>query len=600
MIRRLGLLTLLALASLPLLHGSARGDDAASREAASPDPAELALTTSRVVIFKDGYALFVRTGTATVDAEGHVHTYDVPDAAVLGSFWAFAKDQRTVGMQAQFVTTTASREDTVACLSMLELLRANRGRSVSLTLSPEGSARGLIVEVLEQPATEPAAEPPAPRGRPSARARRADGTDVERTSLGGAYVNLQQVDGTHLILPISQVATLSGQDLVTQRTRVLDSTTTRKRLQIDLGAERAGTPAEVTLLHFGPGLRWIPTYRVGGALETSADVALQAEILNEVMDLDGVPADLVVGVPHFRFGEVISPLSLEGTLQNVLQQAAPQLMGQQIGSNAMFSNRAGERRDTRGPGLDLAPELAAEGAQDLFVYSLPRLTLPKGARAAVPLWQSTVPLQHIYTLDVELGRDLRGGRPQVRSSTRNGRRDQEDVSPLELAAFDVWHQLQLTNDTDVPWTTGAALTSQGMLPLGQDMITYTSRGAAALLPLTVAVEVQAGYDEIEVEREPNKTMWRGNAYALVTKRATARITNRRPEPTTLRVRLALGGKAVSASDLGVLRINDYRASDWTDRGYDMRLNNHTDIEWNVVLAPGEVKELSTIYQFYVH
>lgn len=584
------LLLLLALATVALLPARARAD-----EGAAADAAELTLTTSRVVIFKDGYALYVRTGTATADAEGHVHTYDVPDAAVLGSFWAFAKDDRLVGMQAQFVTETSSREDTVACLTLLELLRANVGRTVTLGLGTEREARGEIVGVLERP-TPPPEAPDAARDR----AHLPAGTDIERTPLGGAFVHLRQVgDGRDLILPVAQVTTLGGADLVTERTRVLDSTVTRKRLRIDLGPGRAGSAAEITLLHFGPGLRWIPTYRVGGQLETSADVALQAEILNEVMDLEDVPADLVVGVPHFRFSEVISPLSLEGTLQNVLHQAAPQLMGQQIGSNAMFSNRAGERRDARGPSLDIAPELASEAAQDLFVYTLPRLTLAKGARAAVPLWQSTVPLKHVYTLDIELGRDARDGRAQVRSSSRSSRRG-DDVSPLELAAFDVWHQLQLTNDTDVPWTTGAALTSQGMLPLGQDMITYTSRGAAALLPLTVAVEVQAGYDELETEREPNKAVWRGNAYALVTKRATARVTNRRAEPTTLRVRLALGGKAMSASDEGVIRINDHRASDWTDRGQDMRLNNHTDIEWNVVLAPGEVKELSTVYQFYVY
>src|SRR5436190_12770284 len=68
-----------------------------------PAPADgsLALTTERVVVFKDGYALFVKAGTATADAEGRVSTTAVPDSAVLGCVWAKGDDRKVLGMSTE-------------------------------------------------------------------------------------------------------------------------------------------------------------------------------------------------------------------------------------------------------------------------------------------------------------------------------------------------------------------------------------------------------------------------------------------------------------------------------------------------------------------
>ena len=66
------------------------------------------------------------------------------------------------------------------------------------------------------------------------------------------------------------------------------------------------------------------------------------------------------------------------------------------------------------------------------------------------------------------------------------------ASPLELSQHEVWHQLELGNRGTAPWTTGAALVTKGLLPLGQDLLTYTPVGGSALLPITVALLVTRG------------------------------------------------------------------------------------------------------------
>ncbi|HUE69757.1 MAG TPA: hypothetical protein VMP01_02615, partial [Pirellulaceae bacterium] len=68
--------------------------------AADRDPNELDLKTERVIIFKDGYCLVIKRGTATTDADGVAFTDEVPDAAVLGSFWAVPDEGRLVSMTA--------------------------------------------------------------------------------------------------------------------------------------------------------------------------------------------------------------------------------------------------------------------------------------------------------------------------------------------------------------------------------------------------------------------------------------------------------------------------------------------------------------------
>lgn len=61
---------------------------------------ELILTTENIVIFKDGYFLIVKKGTARTDADGRVFTNEVPDSAILGSFWAIAQQGRISSMVA--------------------------------------------------------------------------------------------------------------------------------------------------------------------------------------------------------------------------------------------------------------------------------------------------------------------------------------------------------------------------------------------------------------------------------------------------------------------------------------------------------------------
>ncbi len=568
-----------------------RGPQSPSNAIGDP-PACLALTTDRVVVFKDGYALFAKTASGTADDLGRVYTEHVPDAAVLGCFWAASEDGRPVMMRAEWVERKDEKTIERACMSMTELLRVNAGRTLTLELN-DGRARitGMIVEVLEHASESPGAGPVQPhRVSPAAGILESLSTLVYS---GGQYVVVDESQAGRIVLPVGSVHRLVG-DLKTRTTDTTTVTTKSKRLTFELGASAAGKPAKLRLFHFQPGVRWIPTYRMTEIDPGPARLTLQAEILNEAEDIEGAALDLVVGFPNFRFKEVVSPLSLEGALRNALEQAAPGLMSQQL-ANVQFRNRAGEwQGDREEAALPQAPaDIVASGEQDLFVYSLGSFSLKKGARAAVPVWEQKVDRRHLYTLDVPVTRDPRGG---SESTMFEG---SPTGSPLRKLPFQVWHQLELANAGKNPWTTGAILMMQGALPLAQELLTYTSMGGKALVPVTVAVDVRAEQGEEEIERRANALKWYHNTYSLVRKRGELTVTNRRAEAIDLRVTMGMAGRADEASDSGRVVINDHRPGDWgNDSG--ARLNNHSDVTWELTLKPGETRTVKYTVQFYVY
>lgn len=569
--------------------GPAPAPAAPSDPAPAPDPSSLALVTERVVVFKDGHALFVKRGTATADAAGRVTTGAVPAAAVLGCFWATSSSGKVLGMKAGWRESTAVRVHEEPCRDVADLLRANVGRDVVLGLAKDGKADviGRIVEILG------AAVAPAPARRPDDAPGGPAGETVRPLDATGPVQVVIDLGGRRLVLASSEVRTVTAPALATTFTRREEVTTRAKRLEIAFGADAAGKPVEVRLFHFGEGVRWIPTYRVGGDLVSEASIDLQGEVLNEAEPIADAALDLVVGVPSFRFADVASPLSLETTLRRALAQAAPQLLAQRVSNNFM-RNDAGDGEEGAGGGaLATAPELATESAQDLFVYRLGKVSLGRGERASFPIWESKAPLRHVYTADVRLARDSSSGLSRLMRDAAD-----DDTPGTTATLVPVLHQIELSNGSRVPWTTGAALVLEAELPIAQSLLRYTSIGAKTLLPLTVAIDLPSKYQEIEVDRTPNAATWNGHSYTLLRKKATITLRSRRSEASRMQVSLRLGGKAETASADGKITLDDMHPEDWSSGASP--LNNRSDVRWELDLAAGATVTLEVTFTYYFY
>jgi len=573
-----------------------------SVRAADP-PGLLTLTTQRAIVFKDGYCLMIKQGTATTDERSEVYLDDVPDAAVLGSFWAAPTEGRLVNMVAGWKEVKEDEEKPVACTQTIELLLANKGQQAKVELQDKAIHTGVIHEVLVE--RTPTALTPVlteifsssrssrtPAALAAAAAREA-GSQMT-TAIGGNLFVLRTDDGD-VMLPASQVRSLLVKNMKTTLPRTVTTTKRTKRLTMQF--DKPQQKRTVNLLYFRPGVRWIPTYRIEladpKAEKKLAKVSLQAELLNEAEDLNDVPLDIVVGVPNFRFKDSPSPLVLEGVLRNVLASANPMLSnGNNAFSNAMFSQQVAGGQPVRGGGeggaINLPAELTGTGTQDLFIYSLPKLSLDKGERAAVSIFTADVPYRDLYTWGVEVQRHDIEAAPSG-AGVR---------SPLTLSRNEVWHQIELTNTTNLPWTTGAALLVQGQQPLAQELLTYTPSKSGVRLPVTVSVETRGTFGEQETGRDLKALVWDNASYARIEKEARLRLDNHKPTPIEVEVTLRLGGRATAASHAGKIVVNAFNAADWVQYHGSPAVNNSSAITWTIKLQPGETVEPTATYNFF--
>ncbi len=451
--------------------------------AEAQSPPALDVRARQIIVFKDGYSMFVKQATGKVDQAGRAHIKGIPGSMVLGSFW----------------------------------------------IVPES---GTLKHIVAK----------------------------------------------------QQIIPKQG------------SQETEKSLELQFGPETAGRDMAATMLYFAPGIRWIPAYRIALGDKDKADMKMQAEILNEAEDLNDAEIDLVIGVPNFRFKDIVSPMSLEATLRNALRQAAPQLMSQSM-SNVIMSQSLGDMRaqageaalpSTAGSTPSIPLELAGEQAHDLFVYRIGKFALRSGERAAVPVISASVPFRHLYTWEVRL----------TRSGTEAVPGDNQYTSPARLLKNEVWHQIELTNTTDVPWTTGAVIIMDDHLPIAQELLTYTSKGAKVQVPLTIAVDIRGTYAEEETNRELKAIRFDGHDYIRISKKGTLRIANHKEESAELIVKCDFGGNATRVSDEGRVSVGDFDPEDWKELRGGGVLNGHSTIHWDLVLKPKETKELTCEYFYY--
>jgi hypothetical protein len=570
------------------------------------DPAQLKLQTERVVVFKDGYCLVVKRGAAVTDDQGEIHLTEVPDAAVLGSFWATPGEGRMVAMIAGWAEATRREEKDLPCLETIEVLKANEGRKCSVQLPDQSQLSGTIQAVLTQVTGVPSSDAIRPLldsfapHRSSLRAIAPppeESPEQHLSGIRGTYFVLRTDDGD-VLLSAAEIRRLTIEDMQTVLPRTLTTKQRTKRLTFRFA--EPGQRRELMIMYFRPGVRWIPTYRVDlaapEAAEKSAGIVMQAELINEAEDLIDTPIDIVVGVPNFRFRNVPSPLILEKTLRDALQQAAPQLMGQHSNSlsNALFTQRAGEfRREAPGAvaesaAIDLPPELTAAAAQELFVYSLPKFSLRKGERAAIPVSAAPAPYRDVYTWDVQVKHEDIATAPSGSGA----------ASPLTLSTNEVWRQIELTNPGGMPWTTGPALIMQGGQPLAQELLTYTSPKASCRVPVTVAVDVRGSFTADEIDRQLQALTWDGHRYAQIHQRAELNVTNFKQQPVELEITVRFGGRADEASHDGEVSLGPHRAEDWNQYRGATAVNNSSTVRWKIHLEPGQSFRPTVKYHYY--
>lgn len=495
-------------------------------------PAQEGKTTSKIIaasLFKNGFAVVLRE-TPLVDGSAIID--DLPQAS-LGTLWLSASQGVVI---ADATTTSIVTKSDRDANTLDEILFANIGKVVALDLFTNTNIEGKLL------------------------------------SASGQIVILEGGGKRNAILKsqIRSVSATSG-ELIFK----LPSSSEKRVLKVRTTGAKEG---KIYTFALERGITWSPAYSIDISNEKKLSIIGKATILNELGNLDNIEARLITGFPNLPYKDILDPLTSPQAMQAYQNQLMTLGGGGFAGggpAGAMSQNMM--RADARGKfdeSFDISSLPAVEG-EDLFFYRRPNVKLDRGERGYYVLFKAEMDYEHVYTWDIPdtiVNNFQYGGAPE--------------------GPGDIWHSLKFKNSSDLPWTTGTAITIKDGEILGQDMLNYTARGSNALVKITKALDIRADQTEEEVTREraayrlPNN----GTVFDLVTLKGTLELKNRKNEAVKLQISRWITGEVVATE--GNPKVTK------SLKGL-RQVNSGAKIEWELPLAAGEEKKISFTYKVYV-
>jgi hypothetical protein len=543
-------------------------------DVAKAESAQAEVRLKRVSLFKNGLGFFVLEVTVPSDTDRF--SIIPPGRACHGTFWVSHPSK--MKLEAVAAEEIESQEF-VDAVTITDILRANIGSSARLLCrGREKMVEGKITYVAR------------------------DDKDIESRAYGAAWGGY----GGRYDMPSSErsglmmVETDSGEVCIDpaniekaefiegKAKKDVRSDIKSMQLKIKMGADTSGK--KLTISYLARGITWAPSYIVDISDGDRARISAKAVVINEVCDLNDVTIQLVTGVPHLKFADVVSPVAWRQSLVSFLQSLAwaqsergrlGGVMGQIVGGYGGYGGGYGGFIGTGG--APVMPEYGVpkegQAAEDLFLYPVKNVQLEKGESGYYPLFTESVPFKHIYLWEIPDYVD------EEERYSYDRRRDQKR-EPEE----DVWHCLRMENNTKIPWTTAPAETVKEELILGQDTLKYTPQKSKATLRITKAVSVKAEQTELEIARKREAETFYGHYFDLITVDGKLSVSNFQQKAITLEITKTLSGEVKESEPRAAIEKQA--------RGL-RRMNGIVNLTWTIELSSGERKDLSYKYEVYV-
>jgi hypothetical protein len=538
----------------------------------------------RVAVFKNGYAFTYREAETTTK-DGWAYTTTTP-IGVLGTVWGYST---TPNIKVnQLLASESEISVTERVINLTEFLIANEGKKIRAEVINSDNKTKIYEGVYEVISPIRGFKDLPKRG-------------IEQSNYS-QYDSLVQAYANYLTIAIKTengVLALLAQriesvEVIGQPNFFKPKTEKQIRLGIKTEGAKDGQKVNLGIAALERGIRWIPAYRVEvkGDPIKEAKLELEANIINELADLNNSEINFVVGVPHFLFQDTTSPLSINtafaGVSSNFRRDSGNQY------SNAIMSQSSARQEeivlneDERSASPTSAEEEKGNSfsAEQLYLYQTNQLNLKKGERATMRLFSLTVPCSEVFEWTIN---DVKDAQTRYLSSSYSGSNSQ--IDSLQDLSTKIWYALKLKNTTGMPWTTAPAISFRDWKPLGQDMLKFTAIGGEEVLRVTPATEVVGTHKLEEKERVRKVLRWSGSDYDfdLITVEGTIKLRNVKKTPIELVLTRNVVGEVDSATDKGKI----------TKEGLNLQsINSNSIVKWNIAISSGE-KEIKYTYKVYV-
>jgi hypothetical protein len=538
--------------------------------AESPEaPQELPKTVA-VAAFKNGLAFVVRQGMVHL-LSGVGRITPVPNAT-LGTLWlAPGESGAALDEVVAYRYNVAAQRNME---SLADVLQANAGKTVTVTYNNKDYT-GEIVGLHDPDSNSTSA---APSPNPDFAAN----VPVITPPAKPQYL-LLRVDKKLVALPVSGIinAVLPDDTVFTEKIE-------QQRAALRFKVKGAPEKTNLTVGYLEHGLGWTPSYLISLTDDNTAQITMQAVVIDDAEDLKDADVFFVVGVPNFAYSNIPSPMSLQQNLMAFMKDAEQPVNGRSyanlnsIGAQVLALDELKSETDA-GPNFSQAvAELSGASEEDLFLYTRSGVTLARDERATYNVFSTAVSYEHIYEWEVQ-------DQPRV-DGFGNVINSNPNPTTSDAAANSIWHSIRLKNSTKFPWTSAPALVISGTKPVSQDTLPYTPKAASSNLKITIATDIRASHDEKEVSREQNIQRRRNYQYDLVTVEGTLKVKNYKSKEVRLNIRKNLRGEVISQTDEG--KSNKLGEAIQTD-------NPMSRLTWEITLKAGEDRAISYRYKVWV-
>jgi len=534
----------------------------AARSGEAPEPE---LKTAAVAAFKNGLAFVVRQGDVRLEG-GAGNLTSIPNAT-LGSLWIAPNEAGT-----SLDEVVAHRDKVFGqqkLTALADVLLANAGKVVTIVDNAQKEYSGEIVGFREGEKTDHHPGPANP----------SEDQVLPLARVVPEFLLLKS-DGKLLALYFRNIARVSLPE-----NAVLQQAQEEERKGLRFKIKGAAGHANLTMGYLEHGLGWTPSYLVSLQDDKTAQITMQAVLVNDAEDLKDTDFFFVVGVPNFAYADIPSPMALQQSLLEFMKDAS-----RRDETNSRYSNALSGQRVAADMAYEPASapsfggtteELQGTQEEDLFLYSRKNVTLARGERATYNVFSDTVSCQHIYEWNLE-------DQPRV-----DGFGNAQNVNSGSDRALkdNVWHALRLKNTTKFPWTSAPTMVISGTKPLSQDTVPYTPKNASSTLKLTVATDIRASHEENEVERQKDLQQRRRNYnYDQVTVEGKLTIKNYKSKEVRLTIADRVRGTVESQTDDGKAdKLAEAIAVD----------NPLTRMTWDVTLKAGEERVIKYRYKVWL-
>ncbi len=499
------------------------------------------LKEQSVTVFKNGQTFYAESHEIKTDDKARVYLKKLPQFR-FGTFLAKAQPE-IYGIK----SINVEERKKANFSSYRQMLNAYSGKKVKITIKAFNELQNIEAKVI---------------------------------GVSGEFVSIQPNNAPLQMLKIKDI-----QQLTALEAGPLDREYKTESRQLELQLKNSSDKAKLDFSFMVNGTGWAPQYELVLIDDKTAKLSLKALLINDVRDIENAKVNFVVGVPNFKFAENnVSPLVSNESFWNFMSSLGGSV--EKMDEIQPLMNQMATQRRTRAAYAEMAyddyeedeayyapppSEVSGSTEEDFYVYSTDKISLEKGGRGLFKLFESRIPYKHVYEAKL---------RP-------NG----GWYSPQKDKA-DVWHSLELENNTENTWTTGAATAwpeegKENKLPLSQEVLEYTPPKGKTTLRLTQSPDIDVVAQEEEISRETGKKI-RRQVYDILEIKGRITVRNLKNKEITLDLKRRITGVLKSCS----MNWEKEKCPGHTGE------NHLHDVQWQVDLKVGEEKEITYRYTLY--